>query len=158
MKHVGVHSVYELEYESTYDLLYWADVFATNLHNASRQDAAFLQKKFLFCQEYVEMHKNFYAKNVRNLGNIRRHFAEHYVDLGDFETFDNLYDDWISKEPDWGWGWIGWSDVYWLFLGKNKPNLPKALQILESGVAIKEVHNKEELIDRYNELKKKING
>ena len=117
MNHLNVRSVYELGYETLYDLLYWADVFAMNLHNASRRDPTFLQVKFLFCQEYVEMHKNFLAKNVRNLGNIRRYFAEHYTELGDFETFDSLYEDWLNKEPDWGWGWIAWSDAYWLFLG-----------------------------------------
>lgn len=103
------------------------------------------------------MHKDFLEKDLRNLGNIRRYFAEHYAELGDFETFDNLYHDWLNKEPDWGWGWIGWSDAYWLFLGKNMPNLQKALQILERGLAIKDVGSKEQVIDRYDELKKKIN-
>jgi len=36
------------------------------------------------------------------------------------------------------------------------PNLQKALEILESGLAIKDVDSKEQMIDRYNELKKKI--
>jgi len=107
MKHLNVQSVYELEYNTSYDLLYWVDAFAMNLHNASRSNAAYLQKKFLFCQEYVEMHKDFLEKDLRNLGNIRRFFAEHYAELADFETFDNLYHDWLNKEPDWGWGWIG---------------------------------------------------
>ena len=157
MKHLNSDGVYELRHTIPYDLLHWADAFATNLHNASRSNTAYLQKKFLFCQEYVEMHQDFLERNVRNLGNIRRYFAEHYAELGDFETFDNLYYGWLNKEPDWEWGWIGWSDAYWLFLGKNLPNLQKAMQILENGLAIKDMGAKKHMIDRYDELKKKIN-
>ena len=91
---------------------------------------------------------------MRNLGNIRRAYAECYFDEGNLEIFDGLYTKWLKNEPDWGWGWIGWSDSYWLFAGKNKKNLKKAFSILEQGLAIKDVEDKNHIIDRLNSLEK----
>jgi len=42
------------------------------------------------------------------------------------------------------------------FLQKNKPNFEKALSILEKGLAIKEVHDKNHMIARLNSLKKEM--
>ena len=99
----------DLEHETAYDLLYWANSLVDHLHNASIKEASFLQKKYDFCKEYIEMHQDFLDKNMRNLGNMRRAFAECYVDRGDLETCDHLFSKWLQQEPDWGWGWIGWS-------------------------------------------------
>ena len=154
MKILGAKSFCDLERETIYDLLYWACTLTDNLHNASRKDESFLPKKLLFCKEYVEMHQDFLDKDMRNIGNIRRSLADCYVDIRDFKTCDSLYETWLQKEPDWGWGWIGWSDCYWLFNKKNKSDFEKALSILERGLALKGVNDKNHMIDRLNSLKK----
>lgn len=156
MKLLDAKNFCDLEYQTMYDLLYWASRLADNLHNASLKDDSFFQKKFFFCKEYVSMHEDFLDKDMRNLGNIRRALAACYINTHDFETCDNLYEKWLQREPNWGWGWIGWSDHYWLFLGKNKPNLEKALRILERGLAIKGVDEKKYMTDRLKDLKAKI--
>jgi hypothetical protein len=152
----NVKNICDLDYHSGYDLLYWASSLSNNLHNAAIKDISFLEKKHAFCKEYIEMHKDYLSKGMRNLGNIRRAFAECYIDSGDFEMFDGLYTKWLQKEPDWGWGWIGWSDSYWLFTRKNKKNLEKALSILEQGLAVKGVDDKNHMIDRLNQLKSEM--
>ena len=156
MEFVDAKNFCDLEGYTEYDLLYWASALADNLHNVSIKDESFLQKKLSFCKEYVEMHENFLDKKMRNLGNIRRSLADYYVDICDFETCDSLYEQWLQKEPDWGWGWIGWSDSYWLFHRKNKPDFRKALSILQRGLAIKGVNDKNDMIDRFNSLEKEI--
>lgn len=153
---LNAKNICDIEHETLYDLLYWATSLANNLHDASRQDSSFLKKKYDFCKEYTEMHESFLDKNMRNLGNIRRTYAECYFDESNFEIFDGLYTKWLQKEPNWGWGWIGWSDSYWLFTGKNKKNLEKALSILEQGLAIKAVDDKNHMLDRLNSLKKEM--
>lgn len=156
MTALNAKDVCDIEHETMYDLLYWATSLVKNLHDASRKDTSYLHKKYSFCKEYTEMHENYLSKNMRNLTNIRRAFAECYFDTGDVETFNRLYTKWLQDEPDWGWGWIGWSDSYWLFIGKNKKNLEKALSILEQGLAIKGVDDKNHMIDRLNKLKKEM--
>lgn len=153
---LNAKDVCDIEHETMYDLLYWASSLSNNLFSASRKDESYIQKKHAFCKEYTEMHENYLSKNMRNLGNIRRAFAECYSDMGDLETFDRLYTKWLQDEPDWGWGWIGWSDSYWLFLGNNKKNVEKALSILEQGLAVKGVNDKNHIIDRLNSLKKEM--
>lgn len=101
------------------------------------------------------MHENYLDKTMRNLGNIRREFAECYVERGDFEICDSLYERWLQKEPDWGWGWIGWSDCY-RFYSKNEPNLIKAKQILEKGLAIDGICEKNHMHDRLKKLENEI--
>lgn len=156
MKLSGAKSFCDLESYTGYDLLYWSCCLTHNLHNVSLKEQSFFPKKFLFCKEYVKMHENYLDKNMRNLGNIRRSFADCYVEKGDFETCDSLYEQWLKKEPDWSWGWIGWSDSYWLFHNKNKPNLIKAKNILEQGLAVKGIGDKNHMKDRLKDLEKKI--
>ena len=144
---LNAKNICDIQHETLYDLLYWATSLANYLHDASRQDSSFLKKKYEFCKEYTEMHESFLDKSMRNLGNIRRAYAECYFDEGNFEIFDGSYTKWLQKEPDWGWGWIGWSDSYWLFTGKNKKNLEKALSILEQGLAIKGAGDKNHMLD-----------
>lgn len=146
----------DMEHETMYDLLSWACSLATNLCNASTKDSSFLRKKYDFCKEYTQMHESFSSDGMRNLGNIRRVYAGCYIDQSDFKTCDDLYEKWLLKEPNWGWGWIGWSDSYWLFTGKNKKNFEKAFSILEQGLAIKGVNDKNYMLDRLNSLKKEI--
>lgn len=156
MKLLGAKDFCDLDGYTGYDLLYWACCLTGNLHNASLKEKSFVPKKLLFCKEYVEMHENYLDKTMRNLGNIRRAFAEYYVERGDLEICDTLFEGWLQKEPDWAWGWIGWSDCYWLFYSKNEPNLIKAKQILERGLAIDGIGEKNHMHERLKELEKKI--
>jgi len=56
-----------------------------------------------------------------NLGNLRTSLIECYFKIGKIDDADSLFREWLSAEPDWGFGWIGWSDLYWLWnLGIEK--------------------------------------
>ncbi|BCA93728.1 hypothetical protein TUM19329_36620 (plasmid) [Legionella antarctica] len=156
---VDAENMLDLEHETMYDLLYWAVDLAHNLDNLSGKKAIFFKKTLSFCLEYTSMHQNVLSKDMRNLGSIRRVLAECYAKQGDFESVDNLYNGWLDKEPTWGWGWIGWSDSYWLFIYKNntdKRNFDKAQQILEQGLAIPSLSDASHLNDRLNKLKSEI--
>ena len=153
MQVLEANTICDLDGETLHDLFYWTDVLANHLHNASIKDKSFLEKKFIFCKEYVEMHADFLSKEMNNLGNIRRAFAEHYIILGDLETCDRWYEEWLAKEPDWGLGWIGWSDSYWLFACGHNPNVEKAQQILAKGLAVPGVLDQQHLKDRLSSPK-----
>lgn len=149
---LNVTSLYELEYQTIFDLLSWASTFIVNLNNASRQDPTFFQAYYLFCKEYVTMHGHYLEKDMRNLGSIRRALADCSVRQGDFVACDLLYAQWLRDEPDWGWGWIGWSDSYYLFNGKREKNKERARQLLEQGLAVPHVRDRHHIETRYQEL------
>lgn len=147
-----VSSLYELEHETIFDLLYWANVLTMNLHNATLKNPDFFQQYFLFCKEYVTMHVPYLEKNVRNLGHIRSALAGCYLRQGEVDRCDQLFEQWLKQEPDWGWGWIGWSDSYYLFSGKRNKDKKRAQQILEKGLAVPSVRNRDEIKTRLQEL------
>lgn len=49
-----------------------------------------------------------------SIENARRAIAETYFLLGNKDKGEELFEDYLKDSPEWGWGWIGWSDQYWL--------------------------------------------
>jgi tetratricopeptide (TPR) repeat protein len=159
MKMLRAHSLYELDEANVtlYDLLYWADCFATELHNASIQDKSLEAAKIAFCEEYTKMHHGMLAKRVRNLGNIRRCLAEAHYAKGNTQEADSLFEEWLGAEPDWGWGWIGWSDCYWLWNPGMEKDFAKAEEILTRGLCVPGVRDRQDIEERVSELRREKN-
>lgn len=42
--------------------------------------------------------------------NTRRAIADSHFDLGNEDECKRLYAMWLEADPNWGWGYIGWSD------------------------------------------------
>jgi tetratricopeptide (TPR) repeat protein len=78
--------------------------------------------------------------------NWRRAIAESYFELGKTSKADELYRQWLSDDPEWGWGWIGWSDCYGFKL--KSTTLERAEQILKEGLAIGNVSGRLEILER----------
>lgn len=158
MKMLHAKSVFELDegHTTIYDLLAWASDFADELNNASLKHKSFVSIKLEFCENYTEMHSNMLDKDVRNLGNVRISLAETYYRIGKSKEADALFRKWLSAEPDWGWGWIGWSDCYWLWEIPNfKKDFVKAERILKEGLSIPDVLDISYLKERLSDLQKK---
>jgi tetratricopeptide (TPR) repeat protein len=99
------------------------------------------------------MHQGLLDKDVGNLGNIRAALVLSYYEMGEIKKADLLFRKWLELEPDWGWGWIAWSDCFWIwkFLGL-KTDFDKAEKILGEGLSIPNVHDKDHLLERLQEL------
>jgi len=158
MKMLRAKSVFELDHggATIYDLLYWASAFADELHNASLKDESFVSKKLEFCETYVAMHSDLLNRDVRNLGNVRISLADSYFRTGKARKADALFRKWLSAEPEWGWGWIGWSDCYWLWeLPSLEKDFGKADRILKEGLSVPNVSDMNYLAERCSELQEK---
>lgn len=79
--------------------------------------------------------------------NWRRALAESYFELGDNAKADALYREWLNVDPQWGWGWIGWSDCY-RFRNPETQELNRADQLLLAGLAVTEVRDYIDIIER----------
>ena len=156
MRKLKAKTVYEVQegHATIYDLLFWASNFADELYNASRKDKAYETKEFDFCNAYVNMHRGMLDNTVRNLGNVRISLAGIYHRMGKTDEVDSLFSGWLKKEPDWGWGYIGWSDLYWGWKSINKKDYVKAEGILKKGLSISNVRDQQYIKDRIKELKK----
>ncbi len=149
------NSVYELDVRgvTTYDLLYWAGSFADELHNACREEKSLISKKFVFLKTYVEMHEGLLEEEVRNLGNIRVHFAESYYEQGQIEVADALFQKWLDADPQWIAGWTSWADCYWLWKSLGiETNYEKAEKLYQQALFLSESEDKKFILDRLKGL------
>lgn len=157
IKVLKADSIYELDKKGVtiYDLLWWASSFVDELENASRTHKRFEAEKLNFCETYVAMHRNMFNRKVRNLGNIRTALAESYYKMGKIQEADSLFREWLNAEPDWGFGWIRWSDCYWFWkhIGLEK-DFDKAEKILKEGLSIPNVSDKNHIEERLQDLQK----
>jgi hypothetical protein len=74
--------------------------------------------------------------------------AQSHFELGDRETGDGLFRRWLDECPQWGGGWIAWSDSHWLFAAQRNKDAARAEQILRQGLATPDVENRADLLDR----------
>jgi hypothetical protein len=70
------------------------------------------------------------------------------IELGETGEGDALFGKWLDEDPAWGWGWIGWSDNYWLFGPKAYRDHAKAERILRSGLFVDNVRDRGDLLQR----------
>ncbi|MCI0423456.1 MAG: SEC-C domain-containing protein [Acidobacteria bacterium] len=85
--------------------------------------------------------------------NFRRAVAESYFELGEAGKADELYRQWLDTDPQWGWGWIGWSDGYWLTRAESR-NLRKAEELLQQGLSVVRVRDRKDIVERLTDLYK----
>ena len=99
------------------------------------------------------MHQGFLDKDVSNLGNVRSSLAGSYFTIGEVEKGDTLFSEWLELEPDWGWGWIQWSDCFWLLKFPGlETDFDKAEKILRKGLSIPNVSDKDHIHERLQDL------
>jgi hypothetical protein len=78
---------------------------------------------------------------------MRRAIGDSYAVMDDRQQADASFDGWLKADPEWGWGWIGWSDSYALFT-RGKKDYDRAEQILKSGLAAPGVRDRDDLLER----------
>jgi len=116
------------------------------LHNAGIDDRSYHQKRIVFCQELIRWS----GVDELLVTNARIFMAEAHYWLGDADVTEQLYHEWLREDPDWGWGYIGWSDHYrFNFDGEQNE---KAEEILLTGYMRESLRNKTDVVDRLVEL------
>lgn len=79
------------------------------LWNAGLREREFLTARIGFCAKAL---RRFSGEEQWRTENLRRALAETYFEIGEHSKADELFDSWLTADPEWGWGWIGWSDCY----------------------------------------------
>jgi tetratricopeptide (TPR) repeat protein len=121
------------------------------MHNAGVEDSIYHQKRITFCEELLQWS----GTDELFTGNTRISMAEAYIELGDTGTAEQLYREWLQDDPEWGWGYIGWSDHYrFNFDGKRHE---KAEEILLAGYAHEGLRDRIDVVARLKELYEEMN-
>lgn len=127
----------------------WVQDLDTELHNAGLDDPEYFKKRIQYCEEMLEVYPEEKADTLLIL-NTRQSIAESYYELGDTDHCDNLFEKIMGNDPEWGWGWIGWSACYWRDC--HNKNIEKGQSILERGLAVGSVRDFDDLLDYASEL------
>ena len=152
MKEAKINNIIELNKEKRFSefIINYAQELMFELHNAGIEDASYYEKRIIYCTELLT-----YCGDDQNIKeNTRRGIGESYTGLGDMETCDRLFEGWLQEDPDWGWGYIGWSDSWYLYKEEGG-NFEKAEQILLQGLSQEEVRDRIDLVARMAEINEK---
>jgi tetratricopeptide (TPR) repeat protein len=126
----------------------WFNDFRDALFNSGVDDKKYIPILMKYCEDWIAL---LTGDDSLSLENCRRTIAECHSLLGEHEKAESLYKEWINHDPQWGWGWIGWSDTYH-FISKDCIDLSKAEELLRKGIAIEGVRDRSDIYDRLIDL------
>ncbi|MCI0664173.1 MAG: SEC-C domain-containing protein [Acidobacteria bacterium] len=146
----GCQSIAEFDerFLGTQSLFNWIQELKIELWNAGLNDRQFLTARIAVCEAGLKL---FDPEDELLMGNCRRALADSYFELGETGKADGLYREWLNTDPQWGWGWIGWSDCH-RFTCRESVNLHKAEELLQEGLSIAGVRDSQDIAERLADL------
>ena len=139
---------FDQKFRGTESVVNWVQDVEMELWNAGLKDKNFFHERINFCEDFI---KRFSDMNSLITENMKRALAQSYFQVGEVAKSDSLFREWLIEDPQWGWGWIGWSDCYWLDVWKKR-DFDKGEQILNEGLAVPLVRDKIDMMERLAEL------
>ncbi len=135
-------------FAGTQSLYNWVQDVELELGNGRQAIDRFVSERRSYCEEYLARFGEEHPEIDRGM---RRAIAETYNEAGDLETVDRLYREWLTADPGWGWGWIGWADGYWLMTPRGK-DFARGEEILREGLAVAEPRDRAYILERLADL------
>jgi tetratricopeptide (TPR) repeat protein len=130
---------------SMYQSLFnWSQDLEDALWNAGREDPELLRARIAVCEEAL---RRFPDESELMVENRRRAVAESYFELGETDTGEALFEQWLAADPRWGWGWIGWADLHFFTHGWPK-EYSRPEELLRRGYSTPGVRDREDIADR----------
>lgn len=103
-------------------------------------------------KEFIEKDDNLSFENAI------RAIAETHFYMGNSKKGEEIFENYLRLNVEWGWGWIGWSDQYWLCKGE-RADYKRAEEILLKALSVPNLKDRdsvqERLLDLYSESEQK---
>ncbi|MFM9962769.1 MAG: SEC-C metal-binding domain-containing protein [Planctomycetaceae bacterium] len=128
----------------------WLDDFVVELYNAGEDTPVFQRRQLELCRTVLQR----FPSDDQVLTEIfRGGLAEAHSLLGERDISDRLFEEWLANDPQWGWGWIGWSDCYCHDLADLSPlDADKAETLLKRGLEIEGLRDRNDVLERLGDL------
>lgn len=144
--------VFDDLFRGTQFITNWATDFEDILYCAGNENPQYFEMRIDFCRDYIERYP---YQSELNIENMKRAIAESYFLSGKVDEGEKLFARYLTEDPSWGWGWINWSDCYWVLSSKHANDYNKGEELLKKALAIEEVRDREDILERlmclYNE-------
>ena len=146
MERSGTGSLEEFEKQfcGTQYVFNWVQDLEMELHNAGLKEPDFFRERIVLCETVLAQRSGDWLP----IEGFQAALAQSHFELGDCEEGDRLFRRYLDECPQWGGGWMAWSDSYWLFAGKRRKDAARAEQILKEGLAVPRVEDRTDLLDR----------
>ncbi len=128
----------------------WVQDYEQALGNAGAKDNSFHQERIEYCEEFLRRFED--SSDILMVQNMKRAIGESYFILGQRDKAASLFEKWLAEDPTWGWGWIGWADCWMFHSSKDRDDLEKAAAILQRGLLVDDVADKEYIYERLVDL------
>ena len=120
------------------------------LNNAGLTDPVYYEHQLRFTREYLDL---FPDEEPDRVVSITRARGEALWRLGRRAEAEAVYSALVERLPDEGWGYIGWSDEYWLWRDAPQPKeYATAAAILQRALARPSLHDRKDVLERLAEL------
>lgn len=119
------------------------------LHNVAIDKPEYRSKRIKYCEELLELCGD---KDELIIENTRRSIAESQYALGNKKECDRLFKKWLTDDPAWGWGYIGWADCYHFGTKNIAADNVKAEEIINKALKEKNLRDRADVIDRAIEI------
>jgi hypothetical protein len=104
-------------FRGTQSVLNWCQHFEMELGNAGIDDPEYSRLRIRYCQAFLQ---TFPDVDWLMRGSFLRAETESYWRSGDVETAALRFEALILLNPEWPWGYIDWSDLYWMYRDSAK--------------------------------------
>jgi uncharacterized protein len=151
--HMDGIAEFDDRFAGTQCVLNWLSDFELVLNNAGRDHPEFLQERLWFCRTFVARFPHFSDLMTEN---FKRSLADALQQLGDAAGADALYSEWLREDPQWGWGWIGWSDEHYLFAPEGYADPDRAVNLLQEGLKVPGVRDRRDILERLADVCRKL--
>ena len=150
----GVRSIAEFDEElrGTQFVANWVQDLDIALSNASVGRPEYHRQRMRWADEFLQ---RFGGHDSHMTELIRWALGEATWGSGERAQAESLFEAWLREDPQWGWGWIAWSDLHWFPRHNARPDHARAEGLLQRGLAVPGVRDREELITRLTDLYKK---
>lgn len=147
-------SAFDHDFPGMQSVFNWCQEFDIELLNAGIDDPKYNRLHIRYVQEFLETFTNI-GWNMH--GNFLRSEAKSYWRIGEIETAEAKFKALIEANPDWAWGYIDWSDAYWL-LGDSPKDYDRAEEILLQALERSNLEDQEYVLDRLERLREERTG
>ena len=127
----------------------WTSDFETELGSAALKDPRWHERRAQFCEEFL---RQFPHEDNLTRENMRRALGEATIGKGERARGDALFEQWLRDDPQWGWGWIGWADCYFLCAASGNRDAQRAEALLKRGLDVPGLRDREDLLERLAEV------
>jgi len=126
----------------------WRSDFTSELANAALDDPSYHEQRLRFAREWQAL---FTGEDADSQVFMRRAEGEALWGLGRQAEAESVYADLVGRYPDNAWGYIGWSDHYWLDRDSAK-EYARAEVVLQRALKRPNLEDRSDVLERLEEL------